>query len=64
MDHHHYSLDPLVSLSVDTLGSLKEDELDPGNRFIIAIVDNFSKLVGLYPARNTTSKEFVHTLLQ
>ena len=57
-----YSLDPLTPLSVDTLGPLKEDDL--GNRFIIVIVDNFSKLVGLYPARNTTSKEFVHTLLQ
>ena len=27
VDHHLYSLDPLVSLSVDTLGPLKEDEL-------------------------------------
>ena len=34
------------------------------NWFIIVMVDNFSKLVGLYPARNTTSKEFVHALLQ
>ena len=57
VDHHLYCLDPLTSLSVDTLSPLKEDEL--GNRFIIVIVDNFSKLVGLYPARNTTSKEFV-----
>ena len=47
---------------MDTLGPLKEDDL--GNRFIIVIVDNFSKLIGLYPARNTTSKEFVHALLQ
>ena len=61
MDHHLYSLDPLISLSVDTLGPLKEDEL--GNRFIIVIMDNFS-LIGLYPAQNTTSKEFVHALLQ
>ena len=60
VDHHLYSLDPLVSLSVDTLGPLKEDE--SGNRFIIVIVDNFSKLVGLYPARNMTSKEFVRAL--
>ena len=28
------------------------------------IVDKFSKLVGLYPAQNTTSKEFVGVLLQ
>ena len=57
-----YNLNRLTSLSVDTLGPLKEDEL--GNRIIIVIVDNFSKLVGLYPARSTTSKEFVHALLQ
>ena len=42
--------------------SMKEDE--SGNCFIIVIVDNFSKLVGLYPAQNTTSKEFVRALLQ
>ena len=46
VDHHLYSLDPLTSLSVDTLGPLKEDK--SGNRFIIVIVDNFSELVGLY----------------
>ena len=56
VDHHLYSLNPLTSLSVDTLGPLKEDEL--GNRFIIVMVDNFSKLVGLYRARSTTLKEF------
>ena len=41
----------LTSLSVDTLGTLKEDE--NGNSFVIVIVDNFSKLIGLqvYPAR-------------
>ena len=62
VDHHLYSLDPLTSLSVYTLGPLKEEEL--GNRFIIVIVDNFSKLVGQNPARNRTSKEFIHALLQ
>ena len=62
MDHHLYSLDLLTSLSVDTLGPLKEDEL--GNRFIIVIVEKFSKFVGLYPARRTTSKEDVHARLQ
>ena len=46
-----FDMIPLISLSVDTLGPLKEDEL--GNRFIIVIVENFSKLVGLCPARNT-----------
>ena len=60
VDHHLYSLDPLVSLYVVTLGLSKEDE--SGNQFII--VDNFSKLLVVYPARSTTSKEFVHALLQ
>jgi len=45
-----------------TLGPLKEDQ--SGNFFIIVVVDNFSKLVGLYPGQNKTSKEFVRTLLQ
>ena len=63
VDHHLYGgLDPLISLSVETLGPLKEDEL--GNQLIIVIVDNFSKIVRLYPTRNTTFKEFVYALLQ
>ena len=62
VNYHLYSLDPLTSLSVDTLGLLKEDE--SGHRFIIVIVDNFSELVGLYPAQNTTPKEFIYALLQ
>ena len=40
MEHHLYSLSPLTSLSVDTLGPLKFDK--NGNSFIIVIVDNFS----------------------
>jgi len=56
VEHHLYSLPPLTSLSVDTLGPLKEEE--NGNSFVIVIVDNFSKLIGLYPAKSTTSKEF------
>ena len=45
-----------LSYSLHTLGPLKEDENE--NCFIIVIVDNFSKLIGLYPARNT-SKEYL-----
>ena len=49
---------------MDTLVPLKEDEND-GNSFVIVIVDKFSKLIGLYPAKNTTtSKEYIHELLQ
>ena len=47
---------------VDTLGPLKFDK--NGNSFIIVIIDNFSKLVGLYPAKNTTSKDYLGALLQ
>ena len=49
VEHHLFSLSPLTSLSVDTLGPLKVDE--NGNSFIIVIVDNFSKLIVLYPAK-------------
>ena len=62
MEHHLYSLSPLTSLYVYTLGPLKVDE--NGNSFIIAVVDNFSKLIGLYPAKNTTSNEYLGALLQ
>jgi hypothetical protein len=41
---------------VDTLGPLPEDE--NGNKHVILIVDDFSKFVGLYPSRSTTSDEF------
>jgi hypothetical protein len=62
IEHHLYYLDPLASLSVDTLGPLPEDE--NGFSFIVVIVDNFSKFVGLYPARSTTSKDFISTFMQ
>jgi len=57
VDHYPYNLDSLTSLS-----GYAGSEL--GNCFIIVIVDNFSKLIGLYPARSTNSKELVHALLQ
>ena len=62
MEHHLYSLSPLTSLSVDSLGPLKVDE--NGNSYIIVVVHNFFKLIGLYPAKNTTSKDNVGALLQ
>ena len=43
---HLYSVTPLKELSIDTLGPLAEDEY--GVRYIILIVDNFLKFVGLY----------------
>jgi len=61
-EHHLYQLYPLASLLVDTLGPLPEDE--NGFSFIVVVVDNFSKFVGLYPARSTTSKDFIGALIQ
>ena len=46
IEHHLYHLDPLASLSVDTLGPFPEDE--NGFSFIVVIVDYFSKFVGWY----------------
>jgi Integrase zinc binding domain len=62
VEHHLYSSDPLVSLSLDTLGPLPEDE--DGNKYVILIMDNFIKFVCLYPTRSTTAKECVQALLQ
>ena len=59
--HHLYHVDPLASLSVDTLGPLSEDD---DGFFIVVIVDNFSKFVGLYPARSTMPKDFIGALMQ
>ena len=62
IEHHLYHLDPLATLSVDTLGPLPKD----GNEvsFVVVIVDNFSKFAVLYPARSTTSKNFIGAQMQ
>ena len=51
----------LSELSIDTLGPFPEDE--SGMRYIILIVDNFSKFVGLYSATSTSTLEFVKAFL-
>jgi len=48
-------------VTVDTLGPLPEDE--NWFSFVVVIVDNLSKFVGLYSARST-SKDFVGALIQ
>jgi Integrase zinc binding domain len=62
MEHHLYSMDPIKSLSIDTLGPLPPDE--EGNSYIVLIVDNFSKFVQLYPSKSTKSEEYVRAMLQ
>jgi hypothetical protein len=54
VEHHLYDLDPLRSLSLDTLGPLPEDVL--GNKYIILIMDNFSKFVGCTHRRAQRSR--------
>jgi cleavage and polyadenylation specificity factor subunit 1 len=61
-EHHLYSTEPLKNVSVDTAGPFPEDE--HGNQHIILIVDDFSKFVGLYPSRSTTSEEYAQALIQ
>jgi hypothetical protein len=62
IDHHLYSLKPLASLSVDTLGPLPEDE--DGNKYIVVIVDNFSKFIGLYATKNVASEDYIRAFIQ
>jgi len=54
INHHLYSLRPLASLSIDTLGPLPED--NDGFKYIVVIVDIFSKFVGLYACKNVTRR--------
>ena len=54
---HLYSIAPLSELSIDTLGLLPE-----GMSYIILIVDNFSKFVGLYPENSTSKLEWSQKL--
>ena len=63
VEHHLYSLSPLSSLSVDALGPLKKIKMEISLSSYY-IVENFSKLIGLYPAKNMTFKELIHELLQ
>jgi hypothetical protein len=62
IDHHLFSLRPMSSLSIDTLGPLPED--NDGNKYIVVIVDNFSKFVGLYATKNVTSEDYIKSLVQ
>ena len=61
LDYHIHGSYPMQSLSVDTLGPLSEDVF--GHKYILVIVDNFSKFATLYPTRSTEAKEFVQALI-
>ena len=60
--HHLYSVNLLEEFSVDTLAPFPEDEF--GNRYVVVILDNFSKFIGLYSATSTSTRDFVSELLK
>ena len=60
MDHYLYSVTPFKNCpTYTTLGPLPDD----GMNYIILIIDNFLKFVGLYPEKNTSTLEFVKALM-
>jgi hypothetical protein len=60
--YHIHGNQPMKSLSIDTIGPLPEDQF--GNRYIIGIVDNFSKFINLFATKSTTAIEYVSSLLR
>jgi hypothetical protein len=61
-DHHLYGSYPMESLSIDTAGPYPVDSR--GRKYILVIIDNFSKFCGLYATVNVTSVDFMEALLQ
>eukprot|EP00595_Chromulina_sp_UTEXLB2642_P002028 CAMPEP_0196762882 /NCGR_PEP_ID=MMETSP1095-20130614/3014_1 /TAXON_ID=96789 ORGANISM="Chromulina nebulosa, Strain UTEXLB2642" /NCGR_SAMPLE_ID=MMETSP1095 /ASSEMBLY_ACC=CAM_ASM_000446 /LENGTH=1512 /DNA_ID=CAMNT_0042114961 /DNA_START=95 /DNA_END=4633 /DNA_ORIENTATION=- len=53
---------PMESLSVDTIGPLPVDEDD--NKYILVIIDNFSKYSMLYAIHSTEAHEYVRNIIQ
>jgi hypothetical protein len=49
-------------ISFDTIGPLTEDS--EGNKFLIAIIDNFSRFLRLYPCKDTSAMSAVRALMQ
>jgi hypothetical protein len=52
---------PMESVSVDTIGPLPMDSF--GNKYILVIIDNFTKYSMLYPTATTTAVSFVQALI-
>ena len=53
---------PWERVNIDTIGPLPEDEL--GNKYIIAIIDCFSRFLELYPAKDATAAAASEALFQ
>jgi hypothetical protein len=61
-NHSLFGKYPMESLSIDTVGPLPEDA--HGMKYIVVIVDNFSKFVGLFETKGATAMEYVGALLR
>ena len=53
---------PIERLNIDSMGPLKEDER--GNKYIIAIIDCFTRWIGLYPVRDVNAECAVDALIE
>jgi Chromo (CHRromatin Organisation MOdifier) domain/Integrase zinc binding domain/Integrase core domain len=60
--YHIHGSHPMESLSVDTIGPLPEDKL--GNKYILGIIDNFTKFITLFPTQSTTAMEYVMSIVK
>ena len=61
LHYHIHGTHPMQSISCDTVGPLPEDEFD--NKFILGIVDNFSKFIELFPVKSTEAQEYVTSII-
>ncbi|NJO65355.1 MAG: hypothetical protein HC836_46865 [Richelia sp. RM2_1_2] len=59
--HHLHGDYPMASLSADVIGPLPEDKY--GNKYILVIIDNFSKFTNLYAIGYNTSQAFAQCLI-
>jgi hypothetical protein len=59
--YHIHGNYPMENLSVDSVGPLPDDE--NGNKFILVIIDNFSKYVTLYATKSTTAVSYCQALV-
>ena len=55
------SYQPMERVNIDTIGPLPTDEL--GNKYIIAIIDCFSRFLTTFPSANVTKREAADALL-
>eukprot|EP01038_Epipyxis_sp_PR26KG_P017770 gene17770-24783_t len=52
---------PMQRINIDTIGPFEPD--DKGNKFILAVIDNFSRYLTLYPIPDTKGKDAARVLL-